>query len=229
MRPETQKSRHEAPVLAGLTRPVLVTAALFMAITGLAYPLATTGVAQLMFPYQANGSIVTENGATVGSGVIGQWFTKPEYFHPRPSVTTTADPADATKTVDLPYNAAGSLGSNLGPTNKKLIDAVTSRVDAYRTENGLANSDAVPADAATASASGLDPDISVANARIQAKRVAAARGMAEQDVLAVLQAHTQGRQYGLWGYPHVNVLDINIALDSKAHAKKQAEIEHGQD
>lgn len=229
MRSETQKVRHEAPVLTGLTRPVIVTAVLFMVITGLAYPLATTGISQLLFPYQANGSIVTDNGTAVGSGVIGQWFTKPEYFHPRPSVTTTADPNDATKTVDLPYNGASSAGSNLGSTSKKLIDTVTSRVEAYRTENGLAKTDAVPADAATASASGLDPDISIANARIQAKRVATARGIAEQDVLALLQAHTQGRQYGLWGYPHVNVLDINMALDSKAHAKKQAEIEHGQD
>jgi potassium-transporting ATPase KdpC subunit len=219
MRQETQKLtqsvRHEGHLTAGLVRPVLTSAVLFMVVTGVAYPLATTGVAQLLFPRQAQGSIITENGASVGSEVIGQWFTKPEYFHSRPSVTTTADPNDSSKTVDQPYNAASSAGSNLGPTSKKLIEAVNSRVDAYRAENSLSANDAMPADAVTASGSGLDPDISIANARLQAKRVAAARGIPEQQMLALLEAHTQGRQYGIFGYPRVNVLEMNIALDNK--------------
>jgi potassium-transporting ATPase KdpC subunit len=223
MRQETQKEtqketlgvRYQGALMGGLVRPVLTSAVLFMVITGIAYPLATTGAAQLLFPRQARGSIVARNGAGVGSEVIGQWFRKPEYFHPRPSVTTTADPNDASKSVDQPYNAASSAGSNFAPTSKKLIDAVSGRVDAYRTENGLSASDAVPADAVTASASGLDPDISVANARLQAKRVAAARDIPEQEVLTLLDAHTQARQYGLLGYPRVNVLELNVALDDK--------------
>jgi K+-transporting ATPase ATPase C chain len=203
-------------VVAGLFRPVLTSAVVFMAITGLAYPLLTTGIAQLVFHHQAQGDLITRNGQGIGSEVIGQWFTKPEYFHPRPSVTTGTDTNDPSKTVDQPYNAASSAASNLGPTSKKLIDTVTNLAETYRKENGLKPGEPVPADAVTASGSGLDPDISIANARLQAKRVAAARGIPEQDVLALLDVHTQGRQYGLLGYPRANVLELNIALDNQA-------------
>jgi K+-transporting ATPase ATPase C chain len=216
MREEMRAVHQGGPLVAGLVRPVLISAVLFMAITGLAYPLVTTGVAELVFHRQAQGDIIVKNGTGVGSEVIGQWFNKPEYFHPRPSVTTGTDPKDPSKTVDQPYNAASSAASNLGPTNKKLIDTITSRAEDYRKENGLGATEPVPADAVTASGSGLDPDISVANARQQAKRVAAARGIQEQEVLALLDAHTQGRQFGLLGYPRVNVLELNIALDNQA-------------
>lgn len=216
MRPEMRTTYREAPVTAGLARPVLVSAVLFMLITGLGYPLFTTAVAQLLFPHQARGDLITRDGVAVGSELIGQLFTKPEYFHPRPSATTGTDPKDPSKTIDQPYNAASSGASNLGPTSKKLIDSVRSRVEDYRKENGLGATDPVPADAVTASASGLDPDISIENARIQAKRVAAARGITEQAVLALIEANTQGRQFGLLGFPRVNILKANLALDSQA-------------
>jgi K+-transporting ATPase ATPase C chain len=213
---EMQTVRQGGSAAAGLVRPALTSAVLFMAITGLAYPVLTTGVAQLVFHHQAQGDILTKDGVGVGSEVIGQWFTKPEYFHPRPSVTTGTDPKDPSKTVDQPYNAASSAASNLGATSKKLIDTVTGLAEAYRKENGLAPGEPVPADAVTASGSGLDPDISVANARRQTKRVAAARGIPEQEVLGLLNTHTRGRQFGLLGYPRVNVLKLNIALDNQA-------------
>jgi K+-transporting ATPase ATPase C chain len=216
MRQEMQSVRQESPVMAGLVRPVLISAVFFMMVTGLLYPLITTIVSELLFHCQAQGSIVTEKGVGVGSAIIGQWFTKPEYFHPRPSVTTGTDPNDSSKTVDQPYNAANTSGSNLGSTSKKLVDAVTDRVEAYRKENGLGTTDPVPVDAVTASGSGLDPDISVANARIQAKRVAAARGIPEQQVLTLLDSHTQGPQFGVLGYPRLNVLEVNLALDNLA-------------
>jgi potassium-transporting ATPase KdpC subunit len=216
MRQQMQSVRQESPVTAGLVRPVLISAVFFMVVTGLLYPLLTTIVSQLLFHRQAQGSIITEKGVGVGSAIIGQWFTKPEYFHPRPSVTTGTDPNDSSKTVDQPYNAANTSGSNLGSTSKKLVDAVAGRVEPYRKENGLGTTDPVPADAVTASGSGLDPDISVANARIQAKRVAAARGIPEQQVLTLLDTHTQGSQFGVLGYPRVNVLEVNLALDNIA-------------
>jgi potassium-transporting ATPase KdpC subunit len=212
---KVQNIRHVDAPPAGLVRPALVSAFLFMAIAGLAYPLVTTGVAQLLFHYQAQGDIISRNGVDVGSEVIGQWCTKPRYFHPRPSVTTGTDPNDSSKTVDQPYNAANSGGSNLAPTSKKLIDAVTSRTEDYRKENGLGPTDPVPVDAVTASGSGLDPDISVENARLQARRVAAAWRIPEQEVLTLLDAHTQGPQFGLLGYPRVSVLNLNIALDNQ--------------
>jgi K+-transporting ATPase ATPase C chain len=214
MRQDMQSVRQGGPVASGLVRPVLVSAVLFMAIAGLGYPLVTTEVAELLFHHQAQGSIITENGAAVGSELIGQPFIKPEYFHPRPSATTGTDPKDPSKTIEQPYNAANSGATNLGPTSKQLVSDVTGRVEAYRTENGLGANDPVPVDAVTASASGLDPDISIANARLQAKRVAAARGIPEEQVLALLDAHTQGPQYGVLGYPRVNVLELNIALDT---------------
>jgi K+-transporting ATPase ATPase C chain len=197
MRQQMQSVRQESPVTAGLVRPVLISAVFFMVVTGLVYPLGTTGVSQMLFHRQAQGSIITEHGVDVGSAIIGQWFTEPKYFHPRPSVTTGTDPNDSSKTVDQPYNAANTSGSNLGSTSKKLVDPV-------------------PVDAVTASGSGLDPDISVANARIQAKRVAAARGIPEQQVLTLLDTHTHGPQFGVLGYPRLNVLEVNLALDNLA-------------
>jgi K+-transporting ATPase ATPase C chain len=216
MRQQMQSVRQESPVTAGLVRPVLISAVFFMVVTGLVYPLGTTGVSQMLFHRQAQGSIITEHGVDVGSAIIGQWFTEPKYFHPRPSVTTGTDPNDSSKTVDQPYNAANTSGSNLGSTSKKLVDAVAGRVEAYRKENGLGPTDPIPVDAVTASGSGLDPDISVANARIQAKRVAAARGIPEQQVLTLLDTHTQEPQFGVLGYPRLNVLEVNLELDNIA-------------
>ena len=199
-----------------LVRPVLVSTVFFMLLTGLAYPLATTAAANLLMPWRAQGSLIQRGGVVVGSAVLGQQFNRPEYFHPRPSATTGTDPADASKTVDQPYNAALSGASNFGPTNRKLIDEVTERVKAYREENGLAANAQVPVDAVTASASGLDPDISLANAQIQLKRVAATRHLPYDEVLRLLQANTSGRLLGLLGEPHVNVLQLNLALDEHA-------------
>ena len=141
MRQQMQSVRQESPVTAGLVPPVLISAVFFMVVTGLVYPLITTGVSQMLFHRQAQGSITTEHGVDVGSAIIGQWFTEPKYFHPRPSVTTGTDPNDSSKTVDQPYNAANTSGSNLGSTSKKLVDAVTGRVEAYRKENGLGPTD----------------------------------------------------------------------------------------
>lgn len=200
---ETNTHAVETSAFKGIIRPVLVSALFFCLLTGIAYPLATTGVAQLLFPSQANGSLITGNGKVVGSRLIGQYFTSARYFHSRPSDTS-----------NHPYNAAASGAGNLGPTSKKLIATVGERVVAYRKENGLASDASVPADAATASASGLDPNISIANARLQAARVAKARGMARQQVLALVKQHTHGRQFGLLGVPRVNVLELNLALDA---------------
>jgi len=211
------------PAFKGITRPVLVSAVLFMLVTGLAYPLATTGVANLLFPNQAQGSLIIKDGRAVGSRLIGQYFTKPEYFHSRPSVTAGTDPNDPSKTVDQPYNAALSAASNQGAISKKLLDAVAERAKAYREENGLAADAVVPVDAVTASGSGLDPDISVANARLQAPRVAKARGLSTEDVLALVDQHTTGRQFGLLGDPRVNVLELNLALDAAAHSRRAAQ------
>lgn len=208
---------HSTPSLAhgkGLLRPAIVSAILFMAVTGLGYPLVTTGVAGVLFPAQANGSLIERDGIAVGSALIGQHFERPEYFHPRPSATTGADPEDASKTVDQPYNAANSGASNQGVTSKKLLDQVNERVAAYRKENLLSAADPVPVDAVTASASGLDPDISLANARLQAGRVAQARGVARKDVLDLVDRLATPRQLGLFGEPRVNVLNLNLALDA---------------
>jgi potassium-transporting ATPase KdpC subunit len=199
-----------------LIRPVLVSAVLFMLVTGLAYPLATTGLARLLFPTQASGSLIGHAGEWKGSAVIGQDFKQPQYFHPRPSATTGADPADATKTVDQPYNAALSGASNLGPTSKKLIDQVSARATAYRQENGMAVGAPVPVDAVTASASGLDPDISLANARLQVARVARVRGLSASRVQALVDEQASPRQLGVLGEPRVNVLKLNLALDALA-------------
>lgn len=173
----------------------------FTVLTGLLYPLAVTGAGQALFHGAAEGSLVMRDGQAVGSKWIGQPFTRPEYFHPRPSAAGDG------------YAAGASSGSNLGPTNQVLLDQVAERIAAYREENGLAPDAAVPVDAVTASASGLDPDISVANARLQASRVAAARSLALDRVLRAVEDHTNPRGLGFLGEAGVNVLSLNLALD----------------
>ena len=190
-------------------RPALVMIILFTILTGLAYPLAITGLAQTLFPGAANGSLIRMNGVVVGSRLIGQNFSQARYFHGRPSATTAPDPKDATKTIDAPYNAANSSGSNLGPTSKALVDRVKSEVAAL----GGGPGHPVPADAVTTSASGLDPDISPAFARLQVARVAAARNLPEDRVAALVAAHIQRPFLGLVGEPRVNVLLLNLDLD----------------
>lgn len=188
-------------------RPALVLLALFTALTGLAYPLAVTGLAQLALPEAANGSPVVVGGRVVGSSLIGQSFTSKRYFHGRPSATTGADPADPAKSIEDPYNAASSTGSNLGPSSAALAEAVKARVAAL-------GGGPVPADLVTASASGLDPDISPAAAALQVSRVASARGLPEDEVRALVKRSTMGRRFGLLGEPRVNVLALNLALDA---------------
>jgi potassium-transporting ATPase KdpC subunit len=191
-------------------RPALVMIILFSALTGLAYPLAITSIAQLVFPGKANGSIVERNGQVVGSALIGQSFTSDRYFHGRPSATVAPDPADPSKTVDAPYNAANSSGSNLGPTSKKLVDRVGSAIE---TGLGAGYSDAFAADAVTTSASGLDPHISPQYALAQVPAVAKARNLEESRVRALVEAQIEPRFGGLIGEPVVNVLLLNLALD----------------
>jgi potassium-transporting ATPase KdpC subunit len=205
-----------------ITRPILVSAVFFMVVTGVAYPLVTTGVANILFPDQAQGSLIVDNGHAVGSSVIGQYFTKPEYFHGRPSVTSGTDPNDSSKTVDQPYNAAASGASNQSVISKKLIDAVAERAKAYREENRLAADAPVPVDAVTASGSGLDPHISVANARLQAARIASARGLPAEEVLEFVERNTCGPQLGILGDPRVNVLELNLTLDAATLAHRAA-------
>lgn len=187
-------------------RPALVLLALFTALTGLAYPLAVTGIAQLAFPSAANGSPVIVGGRVVGSALIGQSFSSERYFHGRPSATTGADPADPAKSVEDPYNAASSTGSNLAPSSAVLAEAVKARVAAL-------GGGPVPADLVTASASGLDPDISPAAAALQVARVAKARGLPEDEVRALVDRSILGRGFGVLGEPRVNVLALNLALD----------------
>ncbi len=175
-------------------------------VTGVAYPLAVWGVAQVVFPHQANGSLIVQDGKVVGSELIGQQFTGPEYFWSRPSATLATS-----GTADRPYNAANSGGSNLGPLNPRLADNVKKRVEALRSADPTHRPD-VPVDAVTASASGLDPDISVAAAEYQVQRVAAARRIPEADLRKLVEQHTKGRQLGVLGEPRVNVLELNLAL-----------------
>jgi K+-transporting ATPase ATPase C chain len=191
-------------------RPALVLLAAFTILTGIVYPLAITGVAQLAFNAKANGSLVRNGNAVVGSALIGQSFASDRYFHGRPSATSAPDPADATKTVDAPYNAANSSGSNLGPTSQKLIERVRSDVEALRKTGATA----IPPDAVTTSASGLDPHISPEFAALQVARVAAARNLPRARVEAILAAHTAQPVLGFIGEPRVNVLQLNLALDA---------------
>ena len=185
-------------------------------VTGLAYPLVTTFVAKAVFPHRAAGSLIVKDGAVIGSSLIGQNFTGAGYFQGRPSVTTAPDPKDATATISAPYNAALAAASNQGVTSQSLETAVAERVQAYRALNNMGAQDRVPVDAVTASASGLDPHISVANARHQVERVAKARGLNEKQVADLLDAQVQPRDLWLLGEPRVNVLELNIALDALA-------------
>jgi K+-transporting ATPase ATPase C chain len=191
-------------------RPAIVLLVALTLITGLAYPLAITGIAGVLFPDQAQGSLIKINGTVVGSALIGQQFTDDKYFHGRPSATNTPDPNDPTKNVDAPYNAANSGGSNLGPTSKALADRLQGDVDKLKAENPSAP---VPVDLVTTSGSGLDPDISPAAALFQVPRVAKARNMPEDRVRALVQDQTEGRLLGFLGEPRVNVLALNMALD----------------
>ena len=182
-------------------RPALTMLAILTVLTGLVYPLAITGLAQLLFPQQANGSLIVRDGKVIGSELIGQYFDQPKYFWSRPSATSP-----------FPYNAAASSGSNLGPTNPALIEAVKTRVEALRVADP-GNAALVPVDLVTASASGLDPHISQAAALFQATRVARARGLQESQVKELIARHTEGRQFSILGEPRVNVLKLNLALD----------------
>ncbi len=194
-------------------RPAIVFIIALTLITGLAYPFAITGIAQAVFPYQAQGSLVERDGKTVGSALIGQEFTSEGYFHGRPSATTTPDPNDSTKTVPAAYNAANSGGSNLGPTNKSLIERVQGDIEKLKQENPSAQ---VPMDLVTTSGSGLDPHISPEAALFQVPRVAKARNLPEDRVRQLVVENASGRFLGLLGEPHVNVLELNLALDRAA-------------
>lgn len=194
-------------------RPAIVMMACLTLLTGLAYPLAMTGIAQLVFPAQANGSLVEKDGKVIGSRLIGQNFTADRYFRGRPSATTDTDPKDATKTIPAPYNAANSSGSNAGPTAKSLVERVQGDLEKVKAENpGVA----VPVDLVTTSASGLDPDLSPAAAFFQVPRVARARAVPQDTVRALVTQHIDGRFLGLIGEPRVNVLALNMALDALA-------------
>src|SRR5215472_909975 len=196
-------------ITLGLIRPAIVLTLALTILTGLIYPGIITGIAQLVFPSQANGSLVYQNGQPVASAIIGQYWTQPQYFHGRPSATV-----DATTGNPSPYNAANSGGSNLGPTNSVLIQTVQQRIAQLKKENpDVPAGTAIPADLVTASASGVDPDISVAAAYYQIPRIAKARNMTQAQVQHIIDAHVQGRFLGLFGEPHLNVLDLNLALD----------------
>ncbi len=194
-------------------RPALVLLVALTAITGLAYPLAMTGIAGAIFPAKAAGSLIERDGKVVGSSLIGQSFTGANYFHGRPSATTAADPADASKTVPAPYNAANSSGSNLGPTSAALAERVKGDLETLKAENP---GQPVPIDLVTTSGSGLDPDISPDAALFQVPRVAKARNVSEDKLRDLVAGQVQGRTFGLLGEPRVNVLALNLALDDMA-------------
>lgn len=192
-------------------RPAIVMIVVMTAITGFVYPLGMTGIAQLVFPYQANGSLIEKDGKVIGSELIGQNFAGEKYFHGRPSATTEPDPKDPTKTIPVPYAADNSSASNLGPTSQPLIDRVKDDAAKLRDEN---QPTPIPVDLVTTSASGLDPDITPAGALFQVPRVAKARGLSEEQVRQLVAENTQGRFLGILGEPRVNVLKLNLALDA---------------
>ena len=194
-------------------RPAIVVLVALTLITGLAYPLAMTGIAEVLFPRQAQGSLIEQDGKVIGSALIGQEFDNDKYFHGRPSATTATDPNDSTKTVPAPYNAANSGGSNLGPSNKALIDRVQGDIDKLKQENP---STPVPQDLVTTSASGLDPHISPEAALFQVPRIAKVRNLPEDRVRQLVVDNTEGRLFGLLGETRVNVLQLNLALDHLA-------------
>jgi K+-transporting ATPase ATPase C chain len=193
-------------------RPALMLMVAFTVITGLVYPLAITGIAKVLFPYQANGSLIEKDGKVIGSELIGQNFADAKYFHGRPSATTDTDPNDATKTVPAPYNAQNSGGSNLAPTAKALVDRVTDDAGKLKADNSAP----IPVDLVTTSASGLDPDITPAAAAFQAASVAKARNLPVEKVEQLIADNTEGRTLGILGEPRVNVLKLNLALDGLA-------------
>jgi K+-transporting ATPase ATPase C chain len=194
-------------------RPAIVFIIALTLITGLAYPLAITGIAEAIFPAQAQGSLIMRDGKVIGSALIGQEFASDGYFHGRPSATTAPDPQDPTKSVPAPYNAANSGGSNLGPTNQALIDRVKEDVLRLKTENPQAQ---VPIDLVTTSASGLDPDISPEAALFQVPRIAKTRNLPETRLRDLVNENIEGRLGGIFGEPRVNVLALNLALDRLA-------------
>lgn len=191
-------------------RPAIVFLVGLVAITGLIYPLAMTGAAQVLFPYQAQGSLIEQSGKVIGSSLIGQQFSEDKYFHGRPSATTSPDPQDSSKSVPAPYNAVNSMGSNLGPTNKALADRLKESVDALKKENP---SKPVPVDLVTTSGSGLDPDISPEAALFQVPRVAKARNLPEARVRSVVENLIATPTLGFLGEPRINVLQLNLAMD----------------
>jgi potassium-transporting ATPase KdpC subunit len=194
-------------------RPAIMMIVVMTILTGFAYPLGMTGLAQLLFPHQANGSLIERNGTVIGSELIGQNFTSDKYFHPRPSATTEPDPKDPTKTVAVPYAADNSAASNLAPTAQPLVDRVKDDAAKLHAENPAAP---VPVDLVTTSASGLDPDITPAAALFQVPRVAKARGLPEDQVRDLVAANTTDRFVGIFGEKRVNVLKLNLALDASA-------------
>lgn len=194
-------------------RPAIVLVVALTLITGLIYPLAITGLAQVLFPRQANGSLVLKDDKVVGSDLIGQVFTGDGYFHGRPSATNAPDPTDASKTVDAPYNAANSGGSNLGPTNKALVDRVAGAIDKLKKDNPSASP---PIDLVTTSGSGLDPHITPEAAYFQVPRVAKARNMSADSVRRLVDEHIEDRTLGILGERRVNVLQLNMAVDRAA-------------
>jgi len=202
-RPAAKETSIVNHFISELRVAVVATIALAIVVSG-AYPLVVWAIAQGLFPYEAGGSLIQRSGKIVGSELIAQNFSSPKYFHPRPSAAGEAG-----------YDAGNSSGSNLGPLSKKLLDAVKERVDAYRAENGLSPDARVPADAVTASSSGLDPHISLQNALLQASRVAQARGIGNEQVKKIVREHTEGRDLGVFGDPKINVLKLNLALDRK--------------
>jgi len=191
-------------------RPAIVFVVALTVITGIVYPFAVTGIARVAFPYQSQGSLLERDGKVIGSALIGQQFTSDRYFHARPSATVAPDPNDATKTVPVPYNAANSGGSNLGPTNRALVERIAADLEKLKQENSSAQA---PPDLVTTSGSGLDPDISPAAALFQVPRVARVRNLPEDRVRQLVEERIEGRLFGLLGEPRVNVLALNLALD----------------